>query len=54
MDSVVQFYRLAGVLRYVVEKGYQTTPLFRVWNREHAKEEIEFHQVRTDDPGAGN
>ena len=54
VDSVVQFYRLAGVLRYVAEKGYETTPLFRVWNREHAREEVEYHKERTDGRGAGS
>jgi len=31
IDSVVQFFRLAGVLRYVAEKAYQEHPVFQHW-----------------------
>ena len=46
--------RLAGVLRYVAEKGYETTPLFRMWNREHAREEVEYHQERKENSASGS
>lgn len=41
IDSVVQFFRLAGVLRYVSEKAYLEYPLFQQWKYAHAKEERE-------------
>jgi thioredoxin-related protein len=31
IDSVVQFFRLAGVLRYVAEKAYEEHPIFQYW-----------------------
>lgn len=31
VDSVVQFYRLRGVLRYVLSKAYREQPNFRLW-----------------------
>jgi thioredoxin-related protein len=39
VDSVVQFSRLANVLRYVADKAYLEYPLFQLWSREHANEE---------------
>ena len=54
VDSVVQFFRLASVLRYVAEKGYETSPLFQVWKREHVQEEVELHQLSTHDRAAGS
>ena len=33
IDSVVQFYRLNGVLQYVYEKGYVQEPIFQRWRR---------------------
>lgn len=48
IDSVVQFFRLAGVLRYVAEKAYQEHPIFQYWkfalNRE---EQAAFSQKPT-------
>ncbi|MEA3411776.1 MAG: thioredoxin fold domain-containing protein, partial [Pseudomonadota bacterium] len=41
IDSVLQFYRLGGVLRYVVEKGYLEEPIYHQWARKHVKEENE-------------
>jgi len=40
VDSVVQFFRLANVLRYVADKAYLKYPLFQLWNRDHADEEV--------------
>ena len=40
VDSVIQFFRLANVLRYVADKAYQKYPLFQLWNRDHAGEEV--------------
>lgn len=40
VDSVVQFFRLANVLRYVADKAYLRYPLFQLWNRDHAGEEV--------------
>ncbi len=40
VDSVVQFFRLANVLRYVADKAYLKYPLFQLWNRDHASEEV--------------
>ena len=40
IDSVVQFFRLANVLRYVADKAYLKYPLFQLWNRDHASEEV--------------
>lgn len=40
VDSVVQFFRLANVLRYVADKAYLKYPLFQLWNRDHAGEEV--------------
>ncbi|MDJ0871250.1 MAG: thioredoxin fold domain-containing protein [Gammaproteobacteria bacterium] len=34
IDSVVQFYRLRGVLQYVHEKGYVEEPIFQRWRRQ--------------------
>jgi thioredoxin-related protein len=31
IDSVVQFFRLAGVLRYVAEGAYDDYPVFQHW-----------------------
>lgn len=39
IDSVVQFYRLASVLRFVAEKGYREEPNFQQWKFRHAREE---------------
>jgi thioredoxin-related protein len=39
VDSVVQFSRLANVLRYVADKAYLKYPLFQLWSRDHANEE---------------
>jgi thioredoxin-related protein len=39
IDSVVQFFRLAGVLRYVAEKAYQENPVFQHWKFAHNKSE---------------
>ncbi|TCJ11599.1 thioredoxin [Parasulfuritortus cantonensis] len=40
IESVVQFFRLANVLRYVADKAYLKYPLFQLWNRDHAGEEV--------------
>jgi thioredoxin-related protein len=40
IESVVQFYRLASVLRYVADKAYLQYPLFQLWNRDHGREEV--------------
>jgi len=40
VDSVVQFSRLANVLRYVADKAYLIYPLFQLWSRDHANEEV--------------
>lgn len=40
VDSVVQLFRLANVLRYVADKAYLNYPLFQLWNRDHASEEV--------------
>ncbi len=40
VDSVVQFFRLANVLRYVADKAYLKYPLFQLWNRDHSSEEV--------------
>ncbi len=40
VDSVVQFFRLANVLRYVADKAYLSYPLFQLWNRDHSGEEV--------------
>ena len=40
IDSVVQFFRLANVLRYVADKAYQQYPLFQLWNKDHSSEEV--------------
>jgi thioredoxin-related protein len=40
VDSVVQFSRLTNVLRYVAEKAYLKYPLFQLWNRDHAVQEV--------------
>lgn len=40
VESVVQFFRLANVLRYVADKAYLKYPLFQLWNRDHASEEV--------------
>jgi len=41
IDSVVQFFRLAGVLRYVAEKAYQENPNFQHWKFAQNKSERE-------------
>jgi len=41
VDSVVQFFRLAGVLRYVAEKAYEENPVFQYWKFAQNKEEQE-------------
>jgi thioredoxin-related protein len=41
IDSVVQFFRLAGVLRYVAEKAYESHPNFQQWKFAINKEENE-------------
>ena len=41
IDSVVQFYRLAGVLRYVAERAYEDNPVFQHWKFAQGKEEQE-------------
>ena len=41
IDSVVQFFRLAGVLRYVAEKAYQENPVFQHWKFAQNKSERE-------------
>ncbi len=40
VDSVVQFFRLTNVLRYVADKAYLKYPLFQLWNRDHANAEV--------------
>lgn len=40
VDSVVQFSRLGNVLRYIADKAYLKYPLFQLWSRDHANEEI--------------
>jgi len=47
IDSVLQFYRLGGVLRYVAEKGYLEQPIFHRWARIHSREE---KQIFADSP----
>ncbi len=39
VDSVVQFFRLASVLRYVAEQGYREYPLFQHWKIANAAQE---------------
>ena len=39
IDSVVQFFRLAGVLRYVAEKAYQDHPVFQHWKFSRGRSE---------------
>lgn len=46
VDSVVQFFRLANVLRYVADKAYLKYPLFQLWNRDHALEELALQRVK--------
>lgn len=46
IDSVLQFYRLGGVLRYVAEKGYLEEPVFHRWARKHVTEEKEIFGER--------
>jgi thioredoxin-related protein len=41
IDSVVQLFRLAGVLRYVQEKAYQDHPIFQHWKFSQSKSEQE-------------
>jgi thioredoxin-related protein len=41
IDSVIQFFRLAGVLRYVAEKAYQENPVFQHWKFAQNKSEQE-------------
>ena len=45
VDSVVQFSRLANVLRYVADKAYLKYPLFQLWNRDHANEEVSLQRA---------
>lgn len=45
VDSVVQFFRLANVLRYVADKAYLKYPLFQQWNRDHAAEEVRLQRA---------
>jgi thioredoxin-related protein len=45
VDSVVQFFRLANVLRYVADKAYLKYPLFQLWNRDHANEEVRLQRA---------
>ena len=40
IDSVVQFFRLAGVLRYIAEKAYQEHPIFQHWKFALNQEEL--------------
>jgi thioredoxin-related protein len=46
IDSVVQFFRLAGVLRYVAEKAYQENPVFQHWKFAQNKAEQEVFSRR--------
>jgi thioredoxin-related protein len=46
VDSVVQFFRLANVLRYVADKAYLQYPLFQLWNRDHAREEVGLQRAK--------
>lgn len=39
IDSVLQFYRMGGVLRYVAEKGYLDQPILPQWASIHSPEE---------------
>ncbi|MCP4409441.1 MAG: thioredoxin fold domain-containing protein [Gammaproteobacteria bacterium] len=41
IESVVQFFRLAGILRYVAEKGYIEDPVFYQWKRKNIDQERE-------------
>ena len=41
IDSVVQFFRLAGVLRYIAEKGYIEDPVFYQWKQKNVDQERE-------------
>lgn len=45
IDSVVQFFRLANVLRYVADKAYLKYPLFQLWNKDNAGEEVGLHRA---------
>jgi len=45
VDSVVQFFRLANVLRYVADKAYLKYPLFQLWNKDHASEEVRLQRA---------
>lgn len=40
IDSVVQFFRLAGVLRYVSERAYKQHPVFQYWKYALSEEEL--------------
>jgi thioredoxin-related protein len=44
IDSVVQFFRLAGVLRYVAEKAYEADPVFQHWKFAENREELETYR----------
>jgi thioredoxin-related protein len=56
VDSVIQFFRLAGVLRYVADKAYREHPVFQHWKFAMNREEIRKfpgHPVTGEDrPGA--
>ena len=45
IESVVQFFRLANALRYVADKAYLKYPLFQLWNRNHAGEEVRLQRA---------
>lgn len=49
IDSVVQFFRLAGVLRYVAEKAYQEHPVFQHWKFAQSKAEQEAFSRKPND-----
>jgi thioredoxin-related protein len=51
IDSVVQFFRLAGVLRYVAEKAYEEHPVFQHWKfAQSQKEQKVFAERRSTQP----
>ncbi|MEA3413362.1 MAG: thioredoxin fold domain-containing protein [Pseudomonadota bacterium] len=41
VDSIVQFFRLAGVLRYVADRAYREHPVFQHWKYAINREELQ-------------
>jgi hypothetical protein len=42
---LLQFFRLANVLRSVADKAFLKYPLFQSWNRDHASEVVGLQRV---------